>query len=375
MPGPCNKESTNHNADMPSDDPDLALDADDLGEEFMEAAREQLLTCRSYAVEQWCYKCQQMCPLEPPVFHTGTQLRIAVAGYCCQPWSQMGKKEKWLSPLSLPWISWIAGLWANTPEIVVGECTQHFAFSTMKKYLDEIYVLSELTFSPKDQGIPVARVRQYVLAVRKDIIIMEPYNDETFQAVFARRLLLDASVFFRAPNSRVLSEKSKAFEKRPHLVDDTSAVTCSWSELLMASHRVRLTGYLEIATEKQMAFFVADLNQRPHFMQPSSICPALLRHGHVYGRTLDAAGTRAHIDRPMLVEELLATQCIPVLMPAKHPLTQVVPRLLRFRATSGAGPNLTESQYKALVGNGMVLAQVGVPLLMALFSVQSLVSV
>ena len=158
----------------------------------------------------------------------------------------------------------------------------------------------------------------------------EPYNDTILQKYFACVMRVDGRVFFRAPHSRVLSEKQKAYKKNVHAVSqaDSGEMLPSFSDMLPGPLRVRLRGYMEIAVgTKSLDFMLVDLNQRPHFMQPSPLCPALLRHGHVYGRSLPLTG-EARIDRPLLPEELLSTQCIPVLLSHTHLLTNVVPRLL-----------------------------------------------
>ena len=214
--------------------------AKDWGEKFMEAAQPLLQQSTSWATEQWCYKCGSNCPLRPPVEGDAPMIRIAVAGYCCQPWSQMGKQQRWLSPMSLVWLAWVGDLLDWKPEVVVGECTQWFDFPMLQQYLGHVYVVSECTYSPRDLGIPVARRRQYCLGVRKDLVIVEPFNDETLQRHFTRELLIDGSVFFHAPRSRVESEKKKLASKRQHIVC-SELDSIDWPELLMGSFRVRLT--------------------------------------------------------------------------------------------------------------------------------------
>ena len=124
------------------------------GRKFMEKAKPMVQECTAWANHQWCYKCKSYCPLWPPVDDeaAGEVITVAIAGYCCQPWSQMGKRERWLSPLSLPWLSWAGELLHRQPHIIIGECTSLFDLPVLKSFMDGSYCVSGCTFSPKDLG-------------------------------------------------------------------------------------------------------------------------------------------------------------------------------------------------------------------------------
>ena len=162
------------------------------------------------------------------------------------------------------WLSWAGDILHHKPELVIGECTQHFDFQMMQQYFDETYIISQCTYSPKDMGIPVSRSRQYVLGVRKDLVIAEPYTDKIFHQIFARKLMVDGRVFFRAPRSRVAQEMEKAKSKREDLVAVTDREEeLRWDEILPGQLRIRLEGYESSARDKKMPFMLVDLNQRP----------------------------------------------------------------------------------------------------------------
>ena len=56
---------------------------------------------------------------------------------------------------------------------------------------------------------------------------------------------------------------------------------------------------------------------------------------------------KSEVNRPLLTEEHFATECLPVLLPANHRYSQILPHLLRFAATMGVSDGLTVPQEMA----------------------------
>ena len=332
-----------------------------LGEDFMRDSHELLCNHGAWKQMQWCTKCKRECELHPPDYNDG--LYMVAAGYCCQPWSMMGTRSGWLCKASVAWLSWCYNLLAVKPHVILGECTKYFDYGTMKAILEPIYIVNMCSFSPLDMGVPTARVRQYVVALRKDCMHSSlPFNMETFAAYFQATLVIDGSVFFRSPQSRLQTVKESWCRKKAFMPSEVS-----WDDLLSGAAKVRLEEYTKSAQEARLDFIVVDLNQRPSYMRAQSHCPTLLRQGCMWGRSLRVNGRRPAIDRAMLVEELLATECLPIFMKATHRLTKILPRLLTFAAVAGYDKaGLSQNTYKSMAGNGMVLPQVGFPLLVVM---------
>ena len=84
-------------------------------------------------------------------------------------------------------------------------------------------------------------------------------------------------------------------------------------------------------------------------------CPAILCKTLLVGVDLRDNGS---INRPMVWYEHLCAQGFPALLPAKHPLTATMPRLLQFESVLRAR-HIDTQQGLSLAGNTMHMSQVG----------------
>lgn len=227
--------------------------------------------------------------------------------------------------------------------------------------------------NPLDYGYPVTRMRQFMLAHRFcKLYLRISCHAESMRTLFHRRCMVDARVFFKAPQSAV----SRAYD---HLAVARFLPTGDWGiEGLLAPGRLkRLKAYQRLAAQDNKSFVIVDLNQHATFWRrPSAVCPALLRKNFLFAITF-MPGRRA-VNRPMLTCEKLAVQGLPILLPRNHYLVELLPRRLQFGRLSRAEARLgTDNPIELMAGNGQHMACLGSVLFIVLvgFEVQTCVDV
>ena len=342
----------------------LAADADashlqlakQVGREFMHVATAYMREKQgALAKEANCHCHGTACQLHPP-HENRTGLYIVVAGWTCVPWSSMSQaRTGWLHSCSIPFLIWLYTTLEGKPDVIVGECVPLFDDELFREMVTEHYDVQVEIVSPRECGVPSDRRRKYMIATRRDTVqVHVPYNRDGLQETLWRRLLRDGRIYFRAPKSEVTAAIDRSAAAR-------SLPTHGWSAADVLDHGKynRLQGYAERARDLEKEFVLVNLQQNPSFWTSlSGVCPALLRSSLMYGHT-DPEAKGKRFNRMMLAMELFGVQGIPVLMPADHPLTRILPRALRFNRLRHDDGQIPENQYRSMAGNGQHTTSVG----------------
>ena len=129
---------------------------------------------------------------------------IAIAGMVCKDWSIRGSRMGFLGPSFLPWICWIREMLILLPVIIIAECTTLFDHETFAAAVACHYTLVSLVFSPTDVGMPVERIRKYMVLRRTTVCkSLMDFTPEGFGRVFFRQVKINGDVFYRAPAEMV----------------------------------------------------------------------------------------------------------------------------------------------------------------------------
>ena len=119
-----------------------------------------------------------------------------------------------------------------------------------------------------------------------------------------------------------------------------------------------------------LGFITVNVRQSQEFYRRvDDLLPVLTtKTALIWGRDMKGKGKANYVDRPLISYELYGAHGYPVLLPAKHPLAELLPLQLRPRAIAeNKAPDDKTSQR--FVGNGMHLSQVGLAIACALFGV------
>lgn len=332
-----------------------------IGREFINKAC-ALMDTFEVGTTAWCFKHKRNCPLHP---HPDIDMfYLVVAGWTCVPWSSMSRARlMWLDDCSLVFIVWLFSTLVAKPHVILGECVVGFDHAHFTEIVSERgYVVYTVVADPQKYGIPSSRRRKFMICVRKDrLMVHTPICQELVQIAFHRRLIIDARIYFRSPRSalrRLVRKETGRREERANRV---------WPHILDASVRSTRDGYVALA--KNLKFYIFNLDQRPAFWKTvSQVMPALLRKSKLYA-VMESKIEQRRWERPVTIEELFAAQGVPTLLPKRHPLTAMLPKLLRFNHTQssllGRG-RITETEYRSMAGNGQHTSSVGSMLLLVL---------
>jgi hypothetical protein len=350
--------------------------------ETLETLRRELGNVE-FVAEAYCTIHDGMCPVSPRASPALRDLPwIEGAGTICCPFSSMSSSPKWCDPSTLVTLSWAYVNRFHEPDRIIHECVAGFSEWVFQAILGEVdgtlksvwarplqvpavecYVMRSKVFSPSELGIPTGRVRRYAayeLVGSLALCNVRP----SFEDLFFRRLLLDASVYMVAPADMQLwdwrrraCEGNRTAKDLPELVADT----------LSPGECERLEGYQYMANKLglrtnddkwEQPVAIVNLSQRPEFINKiSAKCfPALLRKSQLYDLVQE---------RLVTVAELWLVQGVP------HP--QLVKQadfgadrfpFHRFLAVSAHGDGrqcgmIPLGQQKSVIGNSMHIAQVG----------------
>ena len=130
-------------------------------------------------------------------------------------------------------------------------------------------------------------------------------------------------------------------------------------QLLSDADRLRLDAHVCAASERGLTFVAANVRQTAGYFKCDNLNPALTTSSSlIWGVDL----LEDKVNRPLLAYEQLAAHGFPVLLPAKHRLSQLLPKNLSF-ALMMEGARLTQFDIQRGVGNGMHVAQIGLAML------------
>ena len=172
-----------------------------LGRQYVMSAWQELCQVEPLA-HAHCEACGQQCPCHPVPDELGHRVHVHVAGTPCLSWSSMGARGGWLHEGSTAFLCWLRDVMHAGPDVVIHENTLKFDSDIFRQLCSEKYDVSSLSFSPTHMGLPVARLRQYTLMVRRSSTsLLLPFDMTTFQALVGRACVATGRMYFRAPAS------------------------------------------------------------------------------------------------------------------------------------------------------------------------------
>ena len=303
-----------------------------------------------------CFRHHQQCPLWPA--DDASNLHVEVAGNTCTPWSSSGKCFGWLDPASIPCIAWLHSMREVSPSILFNECTPTFDVEILRRLFQDTHHFASHVFGPTAMGIPCNRDRRYTILLRKDrcqgLGILEKTR---FQELISARLVASGDMFLRADPEAVAAYINQLAGKRG-LPPSTAGSHLPASVVLSPWLKHQLDKYKSVVEHSQrfagrQNLFVdlsQDAVQRPRVHE---VIPCLLRKSFLWS-------TQAR--RPLLPLEILAVQCLPVMLPSDNKYSHMNAWSDEFLQ------GVSRSQIQTFAGNSMVLPAIGSVLLTALLA-------
>ena len=234
-----------------------------------------------------CFKHDMLCSVFPGVHDrlVNGRICIAIAGMVCKDWSIRGSRMGFLGPSFLPWICWIREMLILLPVIIIAECTTLFDHETFAAAVACHYTLVSLVFSPTDVGMPVERIRKYMVLRRTTVCkSLMDFTPEGFGRVFFRQVKINGDVFYRAP-AEMVEQLVAAMAKRMHL-PAMPGRPWQWLQVAAQGTKARLEKALEHIQVKsqgrQLEALHLDVAQNIKFTAPTPFIPALLPNSIIY---------------------------------------------------------------------------------------------
>lgn len=324
----------------------------DVGQRFLEAACELLrgYSSRADEIASWCSKCNSKCIAKPVALSDA--LWIEIGGNTCTPWSSSGARMGWLDESSLPSLAW--GWWCRQglPDIIINECVPAWpAAAFWQGMLHGLgYSHETVQLDPARMGLPCCRPRSYTIVACSSSVAIASLSDLLLGST-SKRLAMDASAYFRAPQDLQLSVKKAMLKKRHINLSDGIAADLPWSRVLCFGSRLRLEDHKRRALEKSDGKpALAMVSQTVPFAgSMRSVVPTLLRNSMCFDTTTG---------RMLLPIEHFVVNGIPLFCDILTPELVVIPQ--------SAFEDLSISDARQLAGNMMHLASVGCALMAAL---------
>eukprot|EP00971_Amphidinium_carterae_P039675 779384-Amphidinium_carterae.1 len=331
-----------------------------LGRKFVQEAWKILAEVRPQT-EAYCYSCQKRCCTHPSSLERSSRRYIHFAGSPCQAWSSLGKQSGWLHPNAISFLVWLRDVtyeeWA--PDVIVHENTVRFDSDVLQLLCGATYEARDMEFAPTHLGLPCARMRKYTVMVKANSLQMVlGFRLSTLLPHVGRRMKGSGKMYWRAPKTLLqalnlhVGYEGKDFDE-------------NFGSELTAGDRTRLQRHVEVARENRPAQASAshvdlciNVRQNVSFVgEASRVVPALTTSAVIYGLFQSESGVKGRV---LSGYEHFAVMGWPVLLPSSHVLAAYLPKALNFRQLClHAGQSLTDTQLRALAGNGMHSASVG----------------
>lgn len=183
--------------------------AKDEGHKFFKKASACMFSFQqpARATAHYCYRHETECPF-PRVPRKTTALTGLIAGVICWDWSTMGICKGWLGKSAIIYLACVREAILFKYSFVLFECTQTFDdVEGLSPFLDH-YEAVTLKFSPTMLGLPISRVRKYMVLIRKDTLkwragIAEAGHLTMFKKIFGRSIKLHGVDLLRAPTTSI----------------------------------------------------------------------------------------------------------------------------------------------------------------------------
>ena len=144
-----------------------------------------------------CSMHKKACPVLPPRSIEGIRpLRAHIAGICCQDWSSMGHRQRWLGKGTEVLLTWCRERLMSDDSIVIVECVSQFDSETLRRILQEKFRMVCLDFSPSMLGEPVERHRKYMIFIDPEKLhwVHEEDDQLFFEEMFQKACKLQPAV-------------------------------------------------------------------------------------------------------------------------------------------------------------------------------------
>ena len=345
-----------------------------------------------------CVEHGRACPCAPSPAERANRVWLAAAGSPCVAFCKgaFGNQEGFLHDSAVCLVAWAAKNRAHRPDVIVRECVPGFSRDVLSRYLNTgfpssspLYRVESVVWNVLDEGLPVSRERRYTICVlaKHGGPTMSLEAEVWHDAVFSNRCLA-ADVYLRATATDIEVLRSSWASKRrlPSKRKNSKGqeVDWAWEALLTSSQRqvlcrvrkqaqgkelewledMRSVGVTVAANEKPLFRWLVNLSQSMSFqpvLQPLCVghMPALLRSSRLF---VDAS--RSECSRPIHPFEMFAMQCLPVYLPADHPVLTCCNMELVLRHALTDGVSL--SDLYSMAGNGMNANAVGQIMMFAL---------
>eukprot|EP00971_Amphidinium_carterae_P112644 2230620-Amphidinium_carterae.6 len=332
----------------------------------------------------WCESHKQQCPCHPNLEAAGErqQRYVVIAGSPCIAWSSLGLQGGWLHESAIVFLCWLADTWHARPNAIIHENCPGFDHSIFEMLLGAEYEVMSCELSPSHIGLPVSRTRRYTCLVQKTLEMTLRFDINELLPIIGRRLVADGSLYFRAPGALLTAQsvKNHGTSEDESLGADLCAGFADASTNLDKTYpcrgmafilcitcfqgdQTRMREQLAVATAKDLNFSVLNVKQSASHFAPTSLVPSLTTKSTLLvGVTLKREG-RVNINREMLGYEMLGAQGYPVLLPAHHPLSRLLPKCFSFRVIlEKAARTVSNTQLRSLAGNMMHMTQVAIPI-------------
>ena len=214
-------------------------------------------------------------------------LLISGAGFCCTDWSprRMGKRPGAKGLTAPVFMHWIAENRALKPDLLFWENSSSFDPNVLTEALGEEYLHVCTELGPDVLGWPHLRPRIFGVAVLRSTCSFTGSTDE-FLSWFLRRVVLDADIFFQAPEPEVQSMMQELAARRGHgQVEHPSlnmAVTPSSFAALQEYRKLRAS-----RAGLQTGAFLCDLEQNPGYASCGAFLPSCPTHSTIFSLNRD----------------------------------------------------------------------------------------
>ena len=277
-----------------------------------------------------------------------------IAGINCYDWSSMGGADGWMGRSAVIFLCFLREVLLYAYDWLILECTGLFDESGLVP-LHPWYKVVTLKFSPTLLGFPCSRIRKYMLLTRHGVLkwrrqILDVGHMQAFKMIFSRRVQLGGVDMARAPAHMVENYKMQLCEARGLPPLRSSGRPWSFFQLMPKSIRVAIEQYEQMASLRHgvRPRLVCNVRQRPSYMDPTDMVPALLRRSLLW--SLSAR-------RPLLSEEHVEIMGYSMFDPRPCAIADVL-------------RSLTDGERRSVCGNGMHVGAIGASLMFLLSGVE-----
>ena len=248
---------------------------------FREACKPFMKVDRRARPSGYCFKHGRRCVVTRSTLPNG--LRGCVAGATCSDWSSMGGEEGWGGDSALVFLCFLREMRYQNFDFIIIENTALFDESGLEPLL-EYYDKVTLKFSPVLLGIPVQRVRKYMILTRRGVLqwrdeVTKLGHMQAFKLVFGRRVMMKGVDMARAPAEMLGAYKQEMCDRRGMTRTRPDNTEMSFFQCSSAAVRNQIIAHEDkvIPAHGKYPPLVCNLRQKPEFVAATEMVPALLQ--------------------------------------------------------------------------------------------------